>query len=135
MNKKVENKKHIDIIAQAFYGNRTFTSITADEVDRFILGYLDSSIKISEKIDRTIVRIPDSENVVLVYNKYEEEEDLERVRKCFEEDGYEIKPLAVIPELDLKIYSRCIACRINEAGDLESLCESDCERVMKYLAR
>ena len=47
------------ILAQAFYGNRTMTEIRPEDMDRFILGYLDRSVGyISEPIDRTVVRIP-----------------------------------------------------------------------------
>ena len=35
----------IRIIAQAFYGNRTITEIRPEEMDSFILGYLDSSLE------------------------------------------------------------------------------------------
>ena len=60
---------YLTIIAQAFYGNRTMTEISPKNIDRFVLGILDNSIEVSEPIDRTIVRIPGSDNMVLVYNK------------------------------------------------------------------
>lgn len=65
---------YLVILAQAFYGNRTMTEIRPENMDRFILGYLDSSLEICEPIDRTVVRIPGSDNLVLVYNKYQEDE-------------------------------------------------------------
>lgn len=115
-------KDLIYIVAQAFYGNRTETEISREEIDHFILGYLDSSIKITEKIDRTIVRVPNTKNIVIVYNKYKEE------------NHSNMNPLAVIPENNIKIYSRCIVCRMNDNGEFESLQGEDYDQFMKYLA-
>lgn len=130
----MKNNETIKIIAQAFYGNRTQTEIDKSNVDRFILGYLDNSISIDRKIDRAIVRIPDTENLVIVYNKHEEEQRRDEKRRYFESDGYELKPLTTINQLDLEIYSRCIVCRINGQGELESLRNDDYELFMDYLS-
>ena len=128
----------ITIMAQGFYGNRTRTAINREEVDRFILGYLDDSIFMDgESIDRTIVHIPNTDNIVVVYNKYEEEEARQRKTELYETEKYTMKPLAVIAEdgeNDIEIYSRCIVCRVNENGEFESLRESDYEKFVKYLA-
>lgn len=120
MNK---NKDLLRVVAQAFYGNRTATEVKLEELDRFILGYIDSSIPVTEKIDRTIVNIPNTD-IVIVYNKYQEErkEDLKR------------KPLAFIPEKDIKIYSRCVVCRVDKNGELKSLEDGDYAKFKKYLA-
>lgn len=109
------------VVAQAFYGNRTETSVKLENLDRFILGYIDNNIPVTEKINRTIINIPNTD-FVIVYNKYEEEKN----RK--------VKPLVSIPELNMKIYSRCIVCRINENGELESLVSGDYNKIKKYLA-
>ena len=119
---RVQSPESIKIISQAFYGNRTCTEIKISEMDSFILGCLDHTRVITEGIDRTIIRI--SDNIVIVYNRHREES----ARK----NGY--RPLAVIPEMNLEIYSRCIACRMNENGEFESLKGEDYEIVMKYLA-
>jgi hypothetical protein len=42
-------------------------------------------------------------------------------------------PSAVIPEKGIVLYSRCIACRIDEDGTLVSLEQEDCPKVVKYL--
>lgn len=128
------NNNLISIIAQAFYGNRTGTEIKKENVDRFILGILDNSIPISETVDRTIIPIPNLENLVIVYNKHQEAQKLKDKVEYFKEDGYELKPLAFIPEENLEIYSRCIVCRMNDDGELESLEEGDYEKFIKYLA-
>lgn len=116
-------KNLINIVAQAFYGNRTATEINREDIDRFILGYLDNSIKITSQIDRTIVNIPNTNNIVIVYNKYEEDKV----------DRNNIKPLAVIPENNMEIYSRCIVCRMNN-GEFESLQNDDFDKFIKYLS-
>lgn len=124
----------IKIVAQAVYGNRVETEIDKKDVDKFILGYLDDSISVNEKIDRTIVNIPSEKNLVIVYNKYKEEKELNRKEELFNEDNYVLKPLAVIAEENIEIYSRCIACRIDENGELESLQNGDYEKLLNYLA-
>lgn len=125
---------NIAIISQAFYGNRTGTEIKRKNVDRFILGCLDDDLPVSEPIDRTITRVPQVDNLVLVYNKYQEEKWIEYKKTAWEKDNYVIKPLAIIPELNLELYSRCIACRMDERGELQSLEDEDYEKLVKYLA-
>ena len=134
IEKASQTPDYLIILAQAFYGNRTMTEIRPENMDRFILGYLDSSLEISEPIDGTVVRIPGSDSIVLVYNRYQEEERLKEGEKLLREENYEIKPLAVIPEINLTLYSRCIALRMNEDGSFASLQEGDSRILVKYLA-
>ena len=122
------------IISQAFYGNRTGTEIRRENIDRFILGYQTDDVDVTEAIDRTVIHLPGSDNLVLVYNKYQEEERLKIKERALREDNYVIKPLAAIPELNLEIYSRCIVCRMNADGVFESLAEGDFEIWDRYLA-
>ncbi len=124
----------IFIISQAFYGNRTGTEIRRENIDRFILGYQSDDLAVTEPVDRTIIHLPGSDNLVLIYNKYQEEERLEFKERAYREDNYAIKPLAAIPELNLKVYSRCIVCRMNAAGGFESLDKDDFEIWDRYLA-
>ena len=129
----------IEIIAQAFYGNRTGTRISAEEVDAFILGYLDSTLFGDEAAaraatSRQAIYVPGTKDVVLLYNKDEEAERLEDKERYFQQDGYVLKPLAAIPELGVEIYSRCIACRMDKDGKLQSLQPEDYRAVMQYLA-
>ena len=124
----------IRIIAQGFYGNRTITEICPEEMDSFILGYLDSSLVRNEEVDRTIIRIQDSENLVLIYNKYQEERRRKRYTE-YKEEEHTPKPLATIPEYGQEIFSRCIVCRMNAEGVFESLEKEDCPKFMKYLSK
>ncbi len=126
--------EHISIISQAFYGNRTGTEIRRENIDRFILGYQTDDFDVTEAIDRTVIHLPGSDNLVLVYNKHQEEERLKVKERALREDNYVIKPLATIPELNLEIYSRCIVCRMNADGVFESLAEGDFEIWDRYLA-
>ena len=121
----MNNEKNINIVAQAFYGNRVETEVNKENLDKFILGYLDDSIAVTEKIDRTIINIPNADNIVIVYNKYAEEALNNNENK---------KPLVVIPEENVKLYSRCVVCRINADGELESLQSGDYEKFVNYLA-
>lgn len=127
-------KEPIAIMTQAFYGNRTCTEVLPENIDRFILGYLDDSFPVTDPIDRTIVKVPNTDNLVIIYNKYQEERRLHDKEKYYLEDNYVLKPLAVIPELNLELYSRCIVCRMNEKGELESLQDDDYKKFVHYLA-
>lgn len=110
----------IRIIAQAFYGNKTVTEINVEDMDRFILGYLDKNMPITEEISRTIVKVPNTDNLVIVYNEAQE-------------DKYDdCTPLAEIPEENLKIFSRCIACRIDNSGNFMSIEPEDVEIINNY---
>lgn len=136
----MKKNDQIAILIQHFYGNRTATYISPDEFDAIILGCLDKKLfeerHDREKIDRTIIRVPDTDNVVLVYNKYQEEERLKELQHFIQEvykHRDRFNPSAVIPEMGIVLYSRCIACRINEDGALISLEEEDCPKVVKYL--
>lgn len=129
-----ERKNVINIVAQSFYGNRNATEVNRENIDAFILGYMDNKIPNEKPIDRTIVHIPNTDNIVIVYNKYKEEEVRKLKEEAFNEANYVMKPLAVIAEEDIEIYSRCVACRMNADGELESLMEEDYNKLINYLA-
>ena len=124
----------IRVVAQGFYGNRTVTDVHKNEVDNFILGHHDNPTIVEEKIDRTIINVPNADNIVIVYNKYEEEKELNRKEKLLRDKNYELKPLVVIPEENIVLYSRCIVTRIDEHGELVSLEADDTKKFMEYLA-
>lgn len=129
-----KNNKNITIITQEFYGNRTMTEVKSENIDNFILGHLNEKYDakfFNEKIDRTIINIPNT-NLAIIYNKYQEDFRVALKAKIYAETGYEAKPTAIIPEKNLKLYSRCIACRINENGNLDSIKDSDYSIITKY---
>lgn len=118
-------KKDINIIIQHFYGNKTCTEIDVDKIDTILQGIIDPSIvKPKYKFDRTIVRIPNTDNLVLVYNKYQEDDMRKR---------YADYKSAYIPEIGLTLYSRCFVCRMNN-GEFESVRPEDASKFMKYLS-
>ena len=136
----MKKNDNMAILIQHFYGNRTVTFISPDDFDAIMLGHLDTKLfektRAREKIDRTIIRIPDTENLVLVYNKYQEEECLNKLQQFIQDINkckHRFNPSAVIPEKGIVLYSRCIACRIDEDGTLVSLEQEDCPKVVKYL--
>lgn len=132
---EVKQSDDIFIIMQAFYGNRTGMSILKEDLDSLILGYVDKRFMGEEPVDRTIVKIPNTENLVLIYNKYQEERKLKKKERLLLEDNVIVKPVAFIPEENIEIYSRCAVCRMNENGDLESLQDGDGDKILKYLAQ
>ena len=138
------NENKIPVLIQGFYGNRTVTLVAPEHFDEYMLGCLDHELfmksynKGREKIDRTIVRLPGTENLVLVYNKYQEEEALNSLQEFIQElrrTDSRYNPTAVIPELGLVLYSRCIVCRMNENGELSGIEAGDTEKAVKYLAQ
>ena len=128
------NEKAIDIIVQAYYGNRVGTTISRDRIDSFILGHINGEIPSYEQIDRIIIRLPNEDGIAIVYNKYAEDNGIKFKERALTEGNYAMKPLAIIPELDIELYSRCIACRVDKDDNIISLKSGDYDKVIKYLA-
>lgn len=129
-------KELIGVVMQAFYGNRTYVKVDEEDIDAMLQGYIGSDWKkfgLRDDIDRTIVKLPGFD-CVLVYNRHQEARELKEKERYFREDGYVMKPLAVVPELGLEIYSRCFLCRVDGAGCLISVQDEDAEAMRKYLA-
>ena len=108
------------MLVQGFYGNRTLVDIGEEDINK--------TLNCDSDVDRVVVKIPNTENLVLIYSKSREEES----RK--EKEKYNLKPLAFITENDIEIYSRCIVCRQNSDGHFVSFEEEDFDKVTKYLA-
>lgn len=115
----------LTVVAQAIYGNRTIIDIKEENIDYVILGIMDKEIcpLTDEKPDRTIIRIPDAENLVIVYNKYQEAE-----KRASD------KPLVFIPQANIVIKSRCIICGIDDNENLVSITTEEYNKIAKYLA-
>lgn len=129
MKKTKVNNEWKTIIAQAFYGNRVLTEVGEEHLDKFILGRIDYDFPLSkeDKIDRTVLKLPEDNNLAIVYNKYEEEKAIEDLKK------YPYKPLAINPETGDNLYSRCVGCRLDNNGNLCNLEKGDIEIFKKYL--
>lgn len=108
--------------------------ILRDRVDSFVLGCVDS-IPSEEFVDRTIIPLPCGDHLVLIYNKLQEAVQRELNDEARTALNYVAKPHAVIPELDLEIYSRCIVCRRDVTGKLESLHGDDFEICEEYFKK
>ena len=132
--RKQAGKNLITVMAQAFYGNRVITETRPEKIDELVLGWIDKMPAGLEKIDRSVLHIPGPDQVVLIYNKYREEKERTRLESRLRESGRPQKPLASIPEEGIELYSRCIACRMDEQGNLQSLQDEDYEVLIKYLA-
>ena len=76
----------------------------------------------SDKVNRKIVRVPNAENIVIVYDQAQEDEN-DKLRVSCE-----------IPEIGFKIYTRCFACRMDQNGDFQSLEKGDTEKFIKYFS-
>lgn len=86
------------------------------------------------KTDRTFIRVPHSNGLFVVYNRHQEKWHMKNIDK---EKRYGLcrnpEPIILIPEMNLRIYSRCLLVRMNEHGQLENLRESDYDMVKAYL--
>lgn len=113
----------ITVEIQGFYGNRTITDIGTDErLDRLLQGWTTKPpIPLDYEIDRTYIHVPENDDIVFIYNKNVEEHDLKAG----------MKPTVVIPEMDIVLHCKVIACRINE-GKLCSIEPEDVSVVNKY---
>lgn len=116
----------IFIITQAFYGNRTATKINREEINFFLRGILSPEFLPdgANMVDRKVVRVPNTENLVIVYDQTQEDE-----RIASEHTKY---VSCEISEIGLKLHTRCFACRIDENGELQSLEAGDGEKFIEY---
>ena len=150
VHKDIEDQREncIDVIAQQFYGNCTYTMILKENIDYFLKGIVNPELLAGEAVavDRRVVRIPGFQNLAVVYDqiqedKYVQEEYPELVAQKGEHYrqrwGEEI-PMQVscsIPEIGLTIHTRCFACRIDEEGNLLSLLPEDSTPVIMTFNR
>lgn len=137
-------KKLISVIAQGFYGNRTETQIERSKVKSFLRGYLSSELPCEEsQVEISSVKVPESENIVIVYDLNQEREYMEvKFPEQFKKYGAEYfadtrKEMiphitCEIAELGFKIHTRCFACRIDETGELQGLENDDGEKFINY---
>ena len=138
----------IDVIAQQFYGNCTYTSIRRDDVDFFLKGIISSELFCSEDVavDRRIVRIPGFDNLAIVYDQIQEDRYVQvefpallaQKGEHYRQRWGEELPMQVsckIPQLGFEIHTRCFACRIDEAGNFQSLRLEDSTPVIMCFAR
>lgn len=119
-------------------GNGTeVTTMQKEAVDYFILGYtgLPREGMVDDKIDRTIVHIPNEENLVVLYNKHFEEREAKRRYELLSEYNYTLLPTIRIDEIGLVLYSTCVVCRLAEDGSVESIGDGDYAKFKHYLSR
>ena len=136
----------IFIIAQFFYGNRTGTEITLDWVDNFLRGQISREIygpKDVQDVVRKTVRVPGPKNIVIVYDQTQEDRYVnEEFPRYYAEDGADyfarwgeelkMHVSCEIPGIGFKIHTRCFACRMDEAGNLQGLEENDYTQFIHY---
>ena len=139
-------KSSISIISQFFYGNRTGVEIECDWVDHFLRGQLSRELygaKDIQDVVRKTVRVPGSENIVVVYDQTQEDEYVnKKFPAIYAKDGESYRERwgeelkmhvsCEIPEIDFKIHTRCFACRMNTAGEFEDIQDEDYSIIARY---
>ena len=146
MTKKETRNDMISIITQYFYGNRTGTQIQRDWVDNFLRGQLSRDHydpRDVQDVVRKTVRVPGSENIVIVYDQTQEDRYVnEEFPQRYAEDGaaylerwgeeLKMQVSCEIPEIGFEIHTRCFACRMDENGNLQSLQDDDYKQFIHY---
>ena len=138
----------IDVIAQQLYGNCTYTSIRRTDVDFFLKGIISSELFCSEDVavDRRVVRIPGFDNLAIVYDQIQEDRYVQvefpallaQKGEHYRQRWGEELPMQVsckIPQIGFEIHTRCFACRVDEAGNFQSLRPEDSTPVIMCFAR
>lgn len=141
-----KTKNSIFVISQHFYGNRTGTSVDRDRVGYFLRGHLSNEIYDHEDVQDVVcktVSVPGTENIVIVYDQTQEDRyvNVEFPEIYAEEGAYYLERWGEelkmhvsceIPEIGFKIHTRCFACRMDEAGVLQSLEQDDYKAFVHY---
>lgn len=98
-----------------------------EAIDYFVVGYtgIPKRLFAYDKIDRSIINLPNTDNLVVIYNKYQEEE----IRK-----DNATKPIVFIKDNNTTIYSCCIVCRMDNNGNVSSVTKEEYNIIAKYLA-
>lgn len=136
---------NIFIISQCFYGNRTGTKIKRERIDHFLCGCIDDHDILDEvkDVDRKIVHLPNSENVVIIYDQTQEDRYVNILfPEYYANYGAEYKEhtgnemtmqvTCEIPEIDFKIHTRCFACRMDQNNVFQSLEGEDMDMFIHY---
>ena len=92
MTNKTENR--IFIVTQGFYGNRTGLEINRENINSFLRGVVPAEIlpNADEIVDRKVVRVPNTENLVIVYDQNKEDEYVNvRFPEMYARSGAEYK--------------------------------------------
>lgn len=89
------------------------------------------------KIDRTFIAIPGTDKLFFVYNKYQEERHLQKVKEgimgCMREE--EKDPIISIAEGNIAVHSRCLLVRRDDSGRITNLQEGDIDRAKPYMVK
>lgn len=99
-----------------------------DAVDYLVVGYTGRPRRLFgfDTIQRDVIVVPGTENLLIIYNQYYEDEYKEKLK------GH-MQPIIKIPELDFELYTRCYVCRQNEKGELCSIENGDGQRIAQYI--
>lgn len=115
----MNKKEQFDVFTMGFYGNRTIVPCRDEsDIDMILTGWLDKELmkKMAEPIDKKFIQIPNSECYVLYNNN---KQDSNRV-------------VFNIPEENIKIYGRCIICRL-ENNEIKGIASDDISTFEKYI--
>ena len=86
------------------------------------------------RTDKTFVRVPHTDNLFLLYNRFQEEWFLQ-THNDSEFSGKKITPVIAIPEEHLEVCSRCLIVRKDNSGQIINLQEGDLEKVKEYMVQ
>ena len=127
-------KNEILVLALEYHERGYGRWIDRERIYGFILGCVHCTHD-KNLIDRTVVPLPFSDNLILIYNKNLEDSQKELNEEARAVLNYIAKPQVVISELNLEIYSRSIICRRGADGQLVSLRGEDFDLCEKHLGK
>lgn len=115
-------------------GKWEITNVAKKWLDINLLKYPSMIAEKDCKLDRSMIRIPGTENLYVLYNKYYEQEQLDilsGIKDVRWKD--EVVPVFRIPEENVVLHCHCIICRMDANMEPESLQEGDEALFSRYL--
>ena len=129
-----ENNNFIRVMVHPFYGKYCNTEIRPEKFDLIMRGVTFEEDLCGEcEPDRTVIELPNTDGIVAVYNKYQEENIHFNAVTGEEIPEDNLFVSLYIPESGVKVHSRVIICRLDENGNPTSLRDGDSKKFMKYL--
>ena len=115
-------------------GKWEITNVAKKWLDINLLKYPSMIAEKDCKLDRSMIRIPGTQNLYVLYNKYYEQEQLDilsGIKDVRWKD--EVVPVFRIPEENVVLHCHCIICRMDANMEPESLQEGDEALFSRYL--
>lgn len=137
------SNESIKVMAQHLYGNRSINHIHPLTIKPLLIGIYDYRKFSNQEVDLKIVKVPNSNNVVIIYDQIQEDIylnpnlTLKQKQDLIWFNSYRVRSdkeliTCEIKEIDFKIHTNCIACKMDENGQFKSLEDCDILLLLNY---